>query len=211
MASSEDFRKLVFLNYKEILEEFEKNNLKTKGGKVITHHDLRDAIDVMIHKHPSCRWQSERIRKRYYYIQYEGFIWLRDVYFTSYDLKLIDKDVKWFESRIKWYQKQFEKNNIEYPEFEYKIQKMNKQELAKYFDKAIITIEKAIRDYEKKHQMKSRIYKDGKLEIDEECIKWLLKNIFKNKYLEMLEKYKMELTEIFKANGGYYDNYFGRN
>lgn len=58
---------------------------------------------------------------------------------------------------------------------------------------------------------KNRVYNNGTLQINEDQIKWLLKNKFKTKYLQLLEEYKMVLTEIFKANGGYYDNYFDRN
>lgn len=58
---------------------------------------------------------------------------------------------------------------------------------------------------------KNRNYKNGTLQINEVQIEWLLKNKFKTKYLQLLEEYKMVLTEIFKANGGYYDNYFDRN
>lgn len=211
MPSSEDIRKLIFLNYEEILEEFKKKEIKTKSGKGITHKDLRTAILVMLEKHSSCRWQSEKIRKKYYYIQYEGFIWLRDVYFNSYDMKLIDKDIEWFKNRIIWYQNQFEKNKIKYPKFDLQITEMDKKELSKYFDKAIRTIENGIREYEKTQNMKCRNYNEGKLKISEAAIEWLLKNKFKNKYIELLENYKMKLTEIFKANGGYYDNYFDRN
>lgn len=211
MPSSEEIRKLIFLDYKEILEELEKRNLKTKSGKKITHTDLRYAITVMNEKHSSCRWQSEKIKKKYYYIQYEGFIWLRDVYFSSYDMKFIDKDIKWFENRILWYQNQFNKNNIEYPDINYGIIAMNKKELADYFKKSIRTIENGIREYEAVKTKNIRHYKEDKLEINEAVIEWLLKNRFKNKYISLLENYKMQLTEIFKANGGYYDNYFGRN
>lgn len=211
MPSSEEIRKLIFLDYKEILEELEKRNLKTKSGKEITHTDLRYAITIMNEKHSSCRWQSEKIKKKYYYIQYEGFIWLRDVYFSSYDMKFIDKDVKWFENRILWYKNQFNKNNIEYPDIDYKIIAMSKKELAKYFNRSIRTIENGIREYESTQMKNIRNYKEDKLEINEATIEWLLKNKFKDKYIKLLEDYKMTLTEIFKINGGYYDNYFGRN
>lgn len=211
MPSSEEIRKLIFLDYKEILEELEKRNLKTKSGKEITHTDLRYAITIMNEKHSSCRWQSEKIKKKYYYIQYEGFIWLRDVYFSSYDMKFIDKDVKWFENRILWYKNQFNKNNIEYPDIDYKIIAMSKKELAKYFNRSIRTIENGIREYESTQRKNIRNYKEDKLEINEAAIEWLLKNKFKDKYVKLLEDYKMTLTEVFKANGGYYDNYFGRN
>lgn len=211
MPSSEDVRKLMFMNYKEIISDFNNRGLTTKGGKPITHTDLRKAIQVMQQKHLLCRWRSERIEQRYYYIQYEGVLWLRNVYFNSYDMKFIDKDIKWFKNRIMWYQNQFDKNNIDYPEFSFNIDTMNKIQLCKYFDKSISTIENALRMYEKNTSSKDRCYKDGKLQIQSSAVIWLIENQFKYKYIEILESYKMELTEIFKTNGGYYDNYFGRN
>lgn len=199
------------MNYKEIISDFDYRGLTTKGGKPITHTDLRKAVQVMQQKHSLCRWRSEKIKQRYYYIQYEGVIWLRDVYFNSYDIRFIDKDIKWFENRIIWYQNQFNKNHIDYPEFSFNIDTMNKIQLCKYFDKSISTIENALRKYETHTSFKNRHYKNGKLQIQKDAIIWLIKNQFKDKYIEILEAYKMELTEIFKANGGYYDNYFGRN
>lgn len=211
MPSSEDVRKLMFMNYKEIISDFNNRGLTTKGGKPITHTDLRKAIQVMQQKHLLCRWRSERIKQRYYYIQYEGVLWLRNVYFNSYDMKFIDKDIKWLKNRIIWYQNQFDKNNIHYPEFSFNVDTMNKIQLCKYFDKSISTIENALRIYEKSTSSKDRCYKDGKLQVQSSAVIWLIENQFKYKYIEILESYKMELTEIFKANGGFYDNYFGRN
>lgn len=100
MTSSEELRKYIFMNYKEVLQYFIENDIKTKHGKEITHKDLRTAVLTMNEKHSQCRWQSEKLRKKYYYLQYEGVIWLRDVYFNNYKTKLIDKDVQWFEERI---------------------------------------------------------------------------------------------------------------
>ena len=42
-------------------------------------------------------------------------------------------------------------------------------------------------------------------------IKWICKNVFKQKYLELLEKYKMELTELYIKAGYPYDHFFHRN
>ena len=46
---------------------------------------------------------------------------------------------------------------------------------------------------------------------DKEGVEWICKNVFKQKYLELLEKYKMELTEMYIEAGYPYDNFFGRN
>ena len=199
------------MNYKEILEDFRENNIKTKAGKEVTHKDLRTAILIMLDQHPSCRWQSEKIKQRDYYLQYEAVIWLREVYFNNYEIKFIDKDIKWFEERIKWYIDTLEKNNIKYPQIDYHLKPMTKRELTKYFDRGLSSIQQAIIEMEQITNCKNRNYKNGTLQINEVQIEWLLKNKFKTKYLQLLEEYKMVLTEIFKANGGYYDNYFDRN
>lgn len=58
----------IFMSYNKILLRFKSLNIKTKNGKEITHKDLRKAISVMVKKHPTCRWQSEKIRSKKYYI-----------------------------------------------------------------------------------------------------------------------------------------------
>lgn len=211
MISSEELRKYIFMNYKEVLQYFEENSIKTKYGKEITHKDLRTAILIINEKHSLCRWQSEKFRKRYYYLQYEGVIWLRDVYFDNYQIKFIDRDVQWFEERILWYQNTLSKNNIEYPIMDFQLKPMTKKELAKFFERDVSTIKKAIIEMEKQTNYKTRNYHNGILYIGKEQILWLLKNKFKRTYIKFLEQYKMELTEIYKANGGFYDNYFNRN
>ena len=47
--------------------------------------------------------------------------------------------------------------------------------------------------------------------ITKEGIEWLCKNCFKQKYLEILENYKMELTEKYIRSGYIYDNFFNKN
>lgn len=39
MISSEELRKYIFMNYKEVLQYFKENDIKTKGLKEITHKD----------------------------------------------------------------------------------------------------------------------------------------------------------------------------
>lgn len=83
--------------------------------------------------------------------------------------------------------------------------------MAKFFKRDVSTIKKAITEMEQQTNFKNRNYHNGILYIDVDQILWLLKNKFKRTYIKFLEKYKMELTEIYKANGGFYDNYFDRN
>ena len=58
---------------------------------------------------------------------------------------------------------------------------------------------------------KYRYKKNNIFFISKEGIEWLCKNCFKQKYLELLEQYKMELTEQYIASGYIYDNFFGKN
>ncbi len=52
---------------------------------------------------------------------------------------------------------------------------------------------------------------DVKIVISSKGVEWICKNVFKQKYLELLEKYKMELTEKYIKVGYPYDYFFGRN
>ena len=53
-----------------------------------------------------------------------------------------------------------------------------------------------------------KFYENNKTIISSQGVEWLCKNVFKHKYLEMLEDYKMNVTDQFVRAGYYYDNYF---
>ena len=72
-----------FLSYKKILLRLKMLNVKTKNGNEITHKDLRKAITIMNKKHPNCRWQSQKLKNKRYFILMEGFYWLIYVYFQK--------------------------------------------------------------------------------------------------------------------------------
>ena len=91
------------LPYWKILDKFKILNIKTKNEKEISHKDLRKAISVMIKKHPNCRWRSEKITSKRYFILFEGYLWLVYVYFQS-EKKQIDADIDFFKMRIKVYE-----------------------------------------------------------------------------------------------------------
>lgn len=196
-----DFDK-VFMSYDKILKLLNILNVKTKTGKEITHIDLRQAVLIMLKKHPTCRWRSTKYRSRRYLILYEGYLWLRYVYFQD-EMKQIDADIDFFEYRIKEYEKVLElehKNlfNNDVP-VEY---------LERYFDRKAETIRKAI--YKTlNYNPNFKYVENGKSIISKKGIEWLCKNCFKQKYLEILEEYKMELTEKFIEAGYIYDNFYG--
>lgn len=194
----------VFLSYDKILFRLNIKNIKTKDNKDITHKDLRKAITVMQRKHKKCRWKSEKIRSRNFYIIIEGYYWLINVYFNS-DKKLIDADIDFFQELIKQYEEvlKLEPKNL----FENDIPI---QELVSYFNKKYETIEKAIWKMIKVHRDYRYIENDNYI-ITKKGIEWLCKNCFKQKYLELLESYKMELTEKFIKAGYIYDDFFNKN
>lgn len=61
------------------------------------------------------------------------------------------------------------------------------------------------------YNLNFKYIENGKSVISKEGIEWLCKNCFKQKYLEMLEEYKMELTEKFIEEGYIYNNFYGFN
>ena len=65
---SEQVLDSIFLSYNKILKRLDSLGITTKHGKEITHMDLRKAVDAMLKKHPICRWRSEKIRSRKYFI-----------------------------------------------------------------------------------------------------------------------------------------------
>lgn len=205
-VNSEQALDSVFLSYDKILKKLHLHGLTTKQGKEITELDLRKAIDVMIKKHSTCRWRSEKIKSRKYFILIEGYYWLVNVYFQK-EKSLIDADIDFFEDRIKLYEELLKvENNQNWWNGD-----MDIKQLCKYFDKKEITIRKAIKKMcdngfgQYKFLIKDKVLISGK------GVKWLSKNVFKKKYLELLEKYKMELTELYIERGYIYDEFFGKN
>lgn len=195
----------VFLSYKKILRRLKLLKIKTRNGKEITHKDLRKAIEIMEKKHISCRWKSEKVKSKKYYILIEGFYWLIYVYFQN-EKSLIDADIEFFLLRIKQYQEELkvqDKNLF--------TKDMSMDELVIFFQRKYRTIEKAVIKMLKETSGNYRYKTNGKFIISKDGIEWLCKNCFKQKYLEILEQYKMELTEQYIAKGYIYDNFFGKN
>lgn len=196
----------IFLSYNKILMRLHNLGLTTKNGKEISHMDLRKAIDVMIKKHPICRWRSEKIRSRKYFVLIEGYYWLIQVYFQK-EKSLIDADIDFFKLRIKQYE---EVLKIEHNENWWN-EDMEIKQLCEYFNRKDITVRKAIKKMCDSGFEEYKFLVDNKVVISKEGVEWICKNVFKQKYLELLEKYKMELTELYIEEGYPYDNFFGMN
>lgn len=202
---SEQVLDSIFLSYNKILKRFQLLGVTTKYGKEITHKDLRKAILVMQEKHPKCRWRSNKVRSRKFYILDEGYWWIVEVFFQN-ELDLIDADIKYFKKRIKLYEdflkiqpKELFVNNIPYSQVE------------RFFNRKLYTIKRAIRFLENKYSINLRYKKDNRMYVYSKGIELLCKECFKQKYLDILENYKMELTEKYIAAGYPYDNFFHRN
>ena len=139
-VSSEQALDSVFLSYDKILKKLHQLGLTTKQGKEITELDLRKAIDVMLEKHPTCRWRSEKIRSRKYFILIEGYYWLLNVYFQK-EKSLIDADINFFEDRIKQYEELLKVENNQ----NWWNEDMDIEQLCKYFNRKEITIRKQLK------------------------------------------------------------------
>ena len=196
----------IFLSYDKILKRLQLLGITTKHGKEVKHVDLRKAVDVMLEKHPTCRWRSEKVKSRKYLILIEGYEWIKRVYFEK-EKSLIYADVNFFETRIKLYE-DFLK--VEYNKNWWN-EDMDIKKLEKYFNRAESSIRKAIKKMCDNGFSNYKYLENNRVIISRKGVEWICKNVFKQKYLELLEKYKMELTELYIKAGYPYDHFFGRN
>ena len=196
----------IFLSYNKILKRFKLIGVTTKCGKEVTHEDLRKAVDVMLKKHPICRWRSEKIRSRKYFILVEGYYWIKFVYFEK-EKSLIDADVEFFETRIKVYEHFLKVGHNE----NWCNEDKDIKQLERYFNRAESSIRKAIKKMCDNGFSNYKYLDNNKVIISRKGVEWICKNVFKQKYLELLEKYKMELTELYIKAGYPYDHFFHRN
>lgn len=203
---SEQVLDSIFLSYNKILKRLHSLGITTKHGKEITHMDLRKAVDVMVKKHPTCRWRSEKIRSRKYFILIEGYEWLKRVYFQK-EKSLIDADVDFFETRIKLYEEFLKLNHNE----NWWNDDMDIKQLCNYFNRKDITVRKAIKKMCDSGFERYKFLINNKVITSKEGVEWICKNVFKQKYLELLEKQKMKLTELYIRAGYPYDHFFHRN
>lgn len=128
------------------------------------------------------------------------------MYFEK-EKSLIDADVEFFETRIKLYEDflKVECNKNWWNE------DMDIKQLCNYFNRKENTIRKAIKKMCDNGFEQYKFLADGKVVISSKGVEWICKNVFKQKYLELLEKYKMELTEKYIKAGYPYDHFFGKN
>lgn len=191
----------IFMSYDRVLYKLNLIGIKTKGGKEITHKDLRQAVTIMNKKHPTCRWKQRkyRFKKNKNYILVEGFYWLIYVYFQT-EKNIVDADIEFFNIRIGQYE-----DLLKISRKNFWNDDMYVYELPSYFNRVPGTIKNGIIKMNKATNNLYKYYENGKAKISKEGIEWLCKNCFKHKYLELLEQYKMELTEIYIEQGYPYD------
>ena len=128
------------------------------------------------------------------------------MYFEK-EKSLIDADVDFFETRIKLYE-DFLK--VEYNENWWN-EDMDIKQLEKYFNRTESSIRKAIKKMCDNGFSNYKYLENNRVIISRKGVEWICKNVFKQKYLELLEKYKMELTELYIKAGYPYDHFFHRN
>ena len=160
----------------------------------------------MLKKHPTCRWRSEKVRSRKYFILVEGYDRIKFVCFEK-EKSLIDANVEFFETRIKLYE-DFLK--VEHNENWWN-EDMDIKQLEKYFNRAESSIRKAIKKMCDNGFSNYKYLENNRVIISRKGVEWICKNVFKQKYLELLEKYKMDLTELYIKVGYPYDHFFYRN
>lgn len=199
ISDSEKELEKMYLSYSKILNRLNKQNIKTAKGNNIKYMDLRQAIIIMNKKHSSCRWKQKRMNGKKFYVLIEGYYWLVYVYFQS-EKKLIDADIIFFIERIKQYEKLLAVAPKDLWDKD-----MSISLLPNYFNRAKGTIKHNLRKLNKATNGMYIYYEDETRKITKEGIEWLCKNCFKHKYLELLEEYKMELTERYIKQGYPYD------
>lgn len=88
---------------------------------------------------------------------------------------------------------------------------MEIKQLCEYFKRKDITVRKAIKQMCDSGFKEYKSLVTNKVVISKEGVEWICKKVFKQKYLELLEQYKMELTEKYIEAGYPYDNFFWMN
>lgn len=185
----------IFMSYEKILRRLKLIGIKTKGGKEISHKDLRYAVSIMLKKHPTCRWRSEKIKSRRYFILYEAYLWLIHVYFQT-EKSQIDADIDFFECRIKAYE---ELLKIEHDENWWN-ENMNFEQMKEYFNRTESSVRKAIKKMCDSGLDNYKYLIGDKVVVSKNGIEWICKNVFKQKISGATRKEKNGIDrEVYKS------------
>ena len=185
----------IFMSYEKILRRLKLIGINTKYGKEITHKDLRYAVSIMLKKHPTCRWRSEKIKSRRYFILYEAYLWLIHVYFKT-EKSQIDADIDFFECRIKAYE---ELLKIEHDENWWN-ENMNFEQMKEYFNRTESSVRKAIKKMCDSGLDNYKYLIGDKVVVSKNGIEWICKNVFKQKISGATRKEKNGIDrEVYKS------------
>lgn len=88
---------------------------------------------------------------------------------------------------------------------------MNIEQMKEYFNRTESSVRKAIKKMCDSGLDNYKYLIGDNVVVPKNGIEWICKNVFKQKYLELLEKYRMELTEEYIKQGYIYDEFFGKN
>lgn len=189
-----------YMSYKKALEKINQLNIKTRKGKEIRYKNLVEAINIMNKRHYKCRWKFKKYNGGKKFILVEGYYWLLYVYFQN-EKSLIDADIDFFEQRIKQYEEL-----LHVPSKKLWTKDLKLNELAEYFNRSPRTIRRGLLLMKQQLKDNNFISTKGKKKIIlKEGVEWLCRNYFKKKLLQLLENYKMELTEQYIKKGYIYD------
>ena len=112
------------------------------------------------------------------------------MYFQK-EKSLTDVDVDFLADRIRQYEELLKLQHDE----NWWNENLDIKKICNYFNRKENTVRKAIKRMCDNGFEKYKFLCNGKGIIFSESVEWLRKNVFKQKYLELLEKYKMKLTE----------------
>ena len=85
------------------------------------------------------------------------------------------------------------------------------EQMKEYFNRTESSVRKAIKTMCDSGLDNYKYLIGDKVVVSKNGIEWICKNVFKQKYLELLEKKKMELTEKYIKAGYIYDHFFDKN
>lgn len=161
----------------------------------VTEKQLNQAIKVMEKYHYFENWIWYRLGPTNDLIvlfNLEFVEWLKEVYFSK-DGFFLDREVHFLNARILNME-----NELGASHYEKNYPYLNVKGLQKYFNKSNSSILKAIERMNK--NIDCKCYKDGKLYITPNGVKWLDQNYYRKSYLKELLDYKKLLNEKENEN-----------
>lgn len=158
----------------------------------LTEVQLDNVIRRVGRRHPLEDWINIRVASNgdvVEYLKLEFVYWLKEVYFNK-EKYYLDLEIEFFERQIKRLESEL---NI-FP-YEFKYEDTSLKDLRSYFNKSKNAIGRAVDQMNRQTNSSYKYFKDGKVMITKEGVKWLAEKYFRKAYLKDLELYKLELQE----------------